>query len=56
MPGNPCPADRNDPGRDELETEATPWTVLTEGVFPVDDGAISEDVSTPACKLWVEGF
>jgi len=56
MPGNPCPADRNDPGRVELEMEAMPCTALTDDVVPAVGVTASKEVSTPACKLCVEGF
>lgn len=57
MPGKPWPADRNEPGRLELEMEATPWILVTDGVLPsVVVATADDDVSTPACKLCVDGF
>jgi hypothetical protein len=57
MPGNPCPADRKDPGRLELGMDEIPWTVDMGNVLPkVVDLIAVADVSIPACKLCVEGF
>ena len=57
MPGNPCPADRKDPGRLELGMDEIPWVVAAEGIPPGVVAVIAvDDGSTPACKLCVEGF
>lgn len=57
MPGNPCPADRNDPRRLELEMDEIRWVMVAEDVLPRVVAVIAIDVvSTPACKLCVEGF
>ena len=57
IPGNPCPADRKDPGRLELDMDEIPWVVAIGDVLPRVVGVIVvADVSIPACKLCVEGF
>lgn len=57
MPGNPCPADRKDPGRLELGMDEIPWVVAVGDVPPRVVNVIAvADVSIPACKLCVEGF
>lgn len=56
IPGNPRPADFNEPERVELVIEAIPWILVTVGVVAaVVWTPATADVSTPLCKLCAAG-
>ena len=57
IPGNPCPADFNEPGRLELGMELIPGALVTIVPGPPAVGvAAEEEVSTPACGFCKEGL